>query len=183
MAGIISSAQKIVGETVLSNKFSKLRRDKGVVNLLEARSIGLVYKVTDEKLFNTTKKLIKDLTSDERQVMAIGFVDDLVIPDFCVAAYSGYYFNRKALNWYKGPKSDYIDTFINKEYDILIDLSTSHDLIVKYIVGLSKAKFKVGRQRRGFEKYLDLMIRMKRRAPLSEFIDSAIHYLTVLKTK
>jgi len=26
MAGIISSAQKIVGETVLSNKFSKLRR-------------------------------------------------------------------------------------------------------------------------------------------------------------
>ena len=115
--------------------------------------------------------------------MALGFVDDLTIPDYCVVAYSGYYFNRKDLNWYKLPKSDYINTFINKEYDILIDLSTSNDLILQYIIGLSKAKFKVGRQRRGFEKYFDLMIRIKKRVPMRDFADQAIHYLTVLKSK
>lgn len=182
MAGIKSKIQEITGEIVLSRRYSQITRDKAVVNLLEAKSIGLVYKVTDEKLFNAVKRLIKDLTNDKRQVMALGFVDDDTIPDYCVAAFSGYYFNRKALNWYKAPRSDYIIAFINKEYDILIDLSTSNDYILKYIVALSRAKFKVGRQRRGFEKYYDLMLRMKRSASLNEFVDNAVHYLTVLKS-
>jgi hypothetical protein len=154
-----------------------------VVNLLEARSIGLVYKVTDEQFFNAVKRLIKDLSNDKRQVLALGFVDDDTIPDYCVAAYSGYYFNRKALNWYNAPRPDYIQTFIKKEYDILIDLSTSKDYTLKYIIALSRARFKVGRQRLGFSNHYDLMLRMKKSASYREFIEQAIHYLTVLKSK
>lgn len=183
MAGLITKIQELTGEIVLSSRYARMKRDKTLVNLLEARSVGLVYKVTDESVFNAVKKLIKELTNDKRQVMALGFVDDVTIPDYCVAAYSGYYFNRKALNWYKAPKSDYILTFINKEYDILIDLSTTNDYILKYIVALSRARFKVGRQRRSYEKFYDLMIRIKRSAPMSEFVGSAIHYLTVLKSR
>lgn len=183
MAGIKTKIQEIAGEVVLQRRYSRLERDKAVVNLLEARTIGLVYKVTDERLFNAVKKLIKELSNDKRQVMALGFVDDITIPDYCVAAYSGYYFNRKALNWYKAPKSDYVLTFINKEYDILIDLSTSNDYILRYIIGLSKARFKVGRQRRGVEKFLDLMIRMKKSAPFGDYVQQVIHYLTVLKSR
>jgi hypothetical protein len=134
-------------------------------------------------MFNSVKRLIKDLSNDKRQVLALGYVDDDTIPDYCVAAYSGYYFNRKALNWYNGPKPDYIHTFIQKEYDILIDLSNSRDYIVKYIVALSNARFKVGRQRRGFSNHYDLMLRMKKSASYREFIEQAIHYLTVLKSK
>lgn len=168
---------------MLSYKLSKLVRFKTLVNITQATSIGLVYKVEDEAMFNTVKLLIKEITTEKRQVMALGFVDDYSIPDFCVAAYSGYYFNKKALNWLYAPKSDYILTFINKEYDILIDLSTSGDYVLKYIVALSRAKLKVGRQRKGFEKYYDLMIRMKKKDSLKDFADQAIHYLTVLKSK
>ena len=183
MAGLIAKIKEFTGEVVLIRRYSRLRRDKAVVNLLEAKSIGLVYKVSDERLFNAVKRLIKELSNDKRQVMALGFVDDITIPDYCVAAYSGYYFNRKALNWYKAPKSDYIHAFINKEYDILVDLSTSSDFIIKYIVGLSRARFKVGRQRRGFNKYYDLMLRMKKRDPFDEYVRQVVHYLTVLKSK
>lgn len=183
MAGIITSTKTFVGESILSYKISKMSRSKALVNLMEAKSIGLIYKVTDESLFNGVKKLIKEHSNDKRQIMALGYVDADSIPDYCVAAYSGYYFNNKALNWYKAPKSDYILTFINKEYDILIDLSTTNDYVLKYIVALSRAKLKVGRQRRGFEKYYDMMIRMKRKASMQEFVDQAIHYLTVLKSK
>lgn len=183
MASIISSSRTFIGETILSYRISKSSRDRVLVNLMEAKTIGLVYKVTDEQLFNRVKKLIKELTNEKRQVMALGYVDDQVIPDFCVAAYSGYYFNNKALNWYNAPKSDYILTFINKEYDILIDLSTSNDYVLKYILALSRARFKVGRQRRGFEKYFDLMLRMKKKDTMTQFADQAIHYLTVLKSR
>lgn len=183
MAGIITSAKTFAGETMLSYKISKTSRSKALVNLMEAKSIGLVYKVTDETLFNGVKKLIREYSNEKRQIMALGYVDDDSIPDYCVAAYSGYYFNNKALNWYKAPKSDYIITFINKEYDILIDLSTSNDYVLKYIVALSRARLKVGRQRRGFEKYYDLMIRMKKKDSMQEFVNQATHYLTVLKSK
>ncbi len=183
MAGIISKIKALTGEVILARKTSRLIRNRGVVNLLEARSIGLIYKVTDEQLFDTVKRLIKDLSNDKRQVLALGYVDDDVIPDYCVAAYSGYYFNRKALNWYHAPKPDYIHTFIQKEYDILIDLSNSRDYILKYIVALSRARFKVGRQRPGFSNHYDLMLRMKKSASYREFIEQAIHYLTVIKSK
>ena len=183
MARILKTIQDVTGEVLLLRKYAKQKRAKTLVNLLDARSIGLVYKVKDEKQFNEVKKLIKELTSEKRQVMALGFVDDLAIPDYCVAAYSGYYFNRKALNWYGAPKSDYIKTFIQKDYDILIDLSTSYDYILKYIIALSPARFKVGRQKNGFEKFFDLMIRMKKNDPMGEFVIQALHYLTVLKSK
>lgn len=182
MAAILKTIKDIAGEVVLHRKYAQLKREKTLVNLLEAQSIGLVYKVTDEKQFRDVKRLIKELTSDKRQVMALGFVDDITIPDYCVAAYSGYYFNRKALNWFGAPKPDYILGFIKKEYDILIDLSSSHDYIIKYTIALSKAHFKVGRQKAGFEKFFDLMIRMKKSDTLNEFVGQAIHYLTVLKS-
>lgn len=183
MAGILQTIQQLAGEVVLHRKYARQKRIKTLVNLLDARTIGLVYKVKDEKQFNEVKKLIKELTHEKRQVMALGFVDEMTIPDYCVAAYSGYYFNRKALNWYGAPKSDYIITFINKEYDILIDLTTDYDYILKYIIALSMAHFKVGRQKNGFEKFFDLMIRMKKRDPMRDYVDQAIHYLTVLKSK
>jgi hypothetical protein len=183
MAGIVAQTKQFVGESILGYRYARLQREKKVVNLMEAESIGLVYKVTNEGLFTAVKKLIKDLTTEKRQVMALGFVDDLSIPDYCVAAYSGYYFNRKDLNWYKAPKSDYITAFINKEYDILIDLSTSNDYILKYIIAMSRARFKVGRQRKGMEPFYDLMMRMKRSAHYEEYIGHALHYLTLLKSR
>ena len=96
MAGIVESTKSFIGESMLSFKLSKLERRKALVNITQATSIGLVYKVKDEVMFNTVKSLIKEISNEKRQVMALGFVDDFSIPDYCVAAFSGYYFNKKA---------------------------------------------------------------------------------------
>ena len=114
--------------------------------------------------------------------MALGFVNRKSIPNYCIAANSGYHFNLKDLNWYGAPKNDYIHEFINKEFDILIDLSLDDVFVFKYISGLSRSKFKVGRHNDNYLDCFDLMIKMEPTATLEAFIEQVVHYLVVFKS-
>lgn len=181
MGGMISSIKRMAGSYFLNKKLSRMRRSKKLINLHSAGTIGIVYSVTDEESFNTVKKLVKDLTSRQRQVMALGFVNRKSIPNYCVAAGSGYHFSLADLNWYGGPRNAYIAEFINTEFDILIDLNLERFYVEDYITSLSKAKFKVGREDTGLQNSLDMMIKMKAGSTLAEFIEQIVHYLVIIK--
>ncbi len=182
MAGIIEKIKRKVANYVLNKKLSRLSRDKKLVNLHNARTIGILYNVNSQTTFQIVKTLVKELTSRQRQVMAIGFVNRKSIPNYCIAANSGYHFNLRDLNWYGAPKNDYIHEFINKEFDILIDLSLDDLFVFKYISGLSRSKFKVGRHNDNYLECFDLMIKMEPSATLEAFIEQVIHYLVVFKS-
>ena len=53
------------------------------------------------------------------------------------------FFNIKDLNWYYKPQNYIIDNFIQKEYDILINLCDSSVIPIKYLVASSIARFKI----------------------------------------
>lgn len=182
MANIASYIKSYVGELVLNQRLKRLRRDKRVINLNEAKTVGIVYNVSDQKVFNTIKILVKELTTQKRQVMAIGFVNRKSIPNYCIAANSGYYFNQRDINWFGGPKNDYIKEFINKEFDILIDLNVDDEYVLRHISGLSRSKFKVGSYSKIHEKYFDLMIDFNS-SKIEEFIEQVLYYLLVLNRK
>lgn len=183
MANILSHIKSYTGEFVLDQRIKKLKRNKRVINLNEAKAVGIVYNVSDQRVFNTIKGLVKELTTQKRQVMAIGYVDRNSIPNYCIAANSGYYFNQRDLNWYGGPKNDYIKEFINKEFDILIDLNLYDEYALRYISGLSRSKFKVGSYSKTHEKYFDMMIDFKSVSKIEEFIEQVLYYLLVLNRK
>ncbi|MCB2219194.1 MAG: hypothetical protein KQI35_02280 [Bacteroidetes bacterium] len=182
MAGVIENIKRRFGDWILNRQLKKFSRHKKLVNLDEAVQIGIVYKVNSEKVFNAIKDLTKALTSTKKQVLAIGFVDRNDIPNYCVAANAGYYFSRKDLNWYGGPKNDYIKTFIDKEFDILIDLTLENVYINRYITGLSKSKFKVGPELEFTQPALDMMIKMDKDAMEEEYILQILHYLRMFKS-
>jgi hypothetical protein len=183
MPGLIHSIKSQVGEFILKSRMNKIQRNKKLVNLDEAVTIGIVYKVNNEKLFNTVKDLTKVLTTGKKQVLALGFVDRNDIPNYCVAANAGYYYTRKDLNWWGGPKSDYLKTFLDKEFDILIDLTLEDVYINRYIMALSKSKFKVGGHLRVNEQVLDMMIKMDKNANEEDYILQFLHYLRMFKSK
>ena len=183
MTSIITKIKQNAGEFLLKQKLSSVSRKKKLTNLNEAKSITIVYNVTSQTTFRTVKTLVKDLSTKQRQVMALGFINRKSIPNYCVAANSGYYFNLRDLNWYGGPKNDYLKEFIRKEFDILIDLTMEDVYILKYITGLSKAKLKVGRYSKKHENYFDLMINLKESSTMEDFIEHVLHYLLILKRK
>ena len=181
--GIISEIKQSAGKYIFYRKLKNLKRNKKLVNLNEAKTVGIVYNVTNQEIFKKVKLLIKDLTTAKRQVMAIGFVNRKSIPDYCIAAYSGYYFDQKDLNWFGGPKNNYIKEFINKEFDILIDLTLEDVFVIQFISGLSKSRLKVGRYSENHIKYYDLMIKVNNSLSLDIFIEQILHYLLILKSK
>jgi hypothetical protein len=179
----LSGIKQTVGNFLLNKNLSRLERDKKLVSFSDARNIGIVYLVSNQGVFNKVKLLIRKLNSPYRQVMALGFVNRDSIPDYCVAANSGYYFDKKDLNWYGAPNNDYIKEFINKEFDIIIDLTLEDVYVLQYIVALSKSKLKVGRFSKSMEKYYDLMIKNNNNTLSDEYIDQILYYLDILKSK
>ena len=182
MAGIFENIKSTYGKWILKSQFGKVSRHKSLVNLDEAKNIGIVYKVNSEREFNAVKDLTKALTTTKKQVLAIGFVDRNEIPNYCVAANAGFYFSRKDINWFGGPKSDYIKTFINKEFDILIDLTLENVFINRYISSLSRSRFKVGPELGFNQDFLDMMIKMDNNTREEEYILQILHYLRMFKS-
>jgi hypothetical protein len=172
-----------IGKFILNRKLKNSSREKKVVNLDKARSIVLVYNVTDEKKFNIIKSISGDLSNDNRQVHVMGYVDSKSIPDYCVAANAGYYFSRNEINWYGGPKTDYLHQFVKKPFDILIDLTTEDTLITKYIAGLSNSKFKTGSFSKESQQYLDMMIEADPRESFENYLEQTLHYLKIIKSE
>jgi len=179
----LSGIKQTVGNFVLNRNTSGLERDKKLVNLSEARHVGIVYLVSNQSVFNKVKILIRKLNSPYRQVIALGFVNGDAIPDYCITANTGYYFDNKDLNWFGAPKNDYIKKFINKEFDIIIDLTVEDIFVLRYIIALSRSKLKVGRFSKSMQKYYDLMIKNDRKTLSNEYIDQILHYLNILKSK
>jgi len=183
MADFFSGLKKRTGNFVLQRRQKKVMRNKRLVNLDEAQTICIVYKVNTQKDFNLIKDLTKALTSGKKNVLALGFVNRDEIPNYCIAANAGYYFTRKDLNWYGIPRTDYLKGLINKEFDILIDFSLDDTFINRYITSLSVSCFKVGLHTEYNQAHLDMMIRMDDSSELDEFILQTLNYLRMFKSK
>jgi hypothetical protein len=183
MGSFISNIKGAAGKFVLKKRLSHFKREKRLINLHSAKTIGIVYTVTGEDVFNTVKKLVKELTSRQRQVMALGFVNRKSIPNYCIAANSGYHFSQSDLNWFGAPRNAYIAEFMNTEFDILIDLNMESAYVLDFITSLSKAKFKVGRHDENLQPSLDMIIKMQPGTSIEAFIEQIIHYLVIIKPK
>ena len=90
------------------------------------------------------------------------------------------FFFLKDLNWYYKPQNYVINNFLEKDYDILINLCTSNCVPVKYLAGSSRAKFKVGKFEDNLSVY-DMMIDVKQNS-LETLIKEVKHYLNLINT-
>ena len=172
-----------LGQLILSRRLKKTGRDRRVINLDEAESIVIIYDVVNEKRFAEVRTLQQQLNTNKRKVMVIGYIDSKTIPNYCVEANAGYFFNRRSVNWFGLPKADYLNQFVMKSFDILVDLTTEGHFITKYLTGLSISKFKSGKYSEAKKLYLDLMIECDPDASFADFIRQTLHYLKIIKSK
>ena len=89
------------------------------------------------------------------------------------------FFYQKDLNWYYKPQNYIIDNFVQKEYDILINLCDSSIIPIKYLVASSMAHFKIGIYEEEYEIY-DLMISLKEDKSIDKLMIEIKRYLKLI---
>ncbi len=97
------------------------------------------------------------LTQKKIEVSVLGYVHSKKLIDHYLYRKGFDFFTKNNLNWYNRPKSDTVEDFMKKPYDILINLSLERYYPIQYVLALSPSTFKVGKY---FEEpnYMDLMI-------------------------
>lgn len=152
------------------------------VQFERAKSIGILYDSTDEKYFELVKKYVKDIREQHhKEVLALGYYDQDELPPMRFSKLGLDFFTRKQLNYFLKPKATVVKNFINREFDILIDLHTANHIPFRYIVAQSKAKFKIGKYEKAATNFYDFMISTRDHVSLHQFIGQVNQYLNLFK--
>jgi hypothetical protein len=154
---VLDNTKVLIGRKVLQNKLKNLMRDTKVCNINEAKTIGIIYNATNSVSFEIIRDFTRILMQKKIEVSVLGYVDSKKLIDHYLYRKGFDFFTKNNLNWYNRPKSDTVDDFMNKPYDILINLSLEEYYPIQYVLALSPSTFKVGKY---FEEpnYMDLMI-------------------------
>jgi hypothetical protein len=170
----------LVGNYFLKEELSKTGRERTITNLRDARKIGILYTLDDVPEYETVSEFVSRLQHDHKEVKALGFVKNKNLVSRFLPKLSYDFFSRKDINWFFKPLHSRVKDFIEKEFDILIDLSMKDSLPLKFISGLSLAHCRIGRFSEGNRVCYDIMIDLTSPLTLNEYILQIVHYLTVI---
>jgi len=161
----------------LKKELARSARDKKFISFEKSRNIGIIYKVGEEKDQIEFSEFVSRLQNDKKEVKALGIIKYKDIPHYCYPKLSYDYVTRRNINWMRKPTGEKVTDFIQKEFDLLINFDTTHDIALNYIAGFSHAKCKVGLFHENNEAIYDLMIDTDINCPFKELAE---HYLTYI---
>ena len=170
------------GRWVFQRELNSNKRTKAVSNLENAKSIGILYEATDAVQIKKIEPFVKYFFELKKDVKALGYVNKKKLDNHHIPKLNYDFFYLKDLNWYYKPQNYIISNFVKKEYDILINLSDSNCIPIKYLVASSLAHFKIGQFEDGFEIY-DLMIKLDKEKSKERLMEEIKHYLNLINKK
>jgi hypothetical protein len=172
----------MIGNYFLKEELLKTARERKLTNLKDAKKIGVLYTLDDVPVYETVSEFVALLQHDHKEVKALGFVKNKNLVSRFLPKLSYDFFSDKDTNWFFQPIQSKVRDFMEKEYDILIDLSMKDNLPLKFISALSMAHCRVGRFSEANRVCYDIMIDLNKPISLNEYILQIIHYLTVINS-
>ena len=163
----------------LNKKLRKFKRIRESHNFETAKTAGILFTPTDQLSFEQIKQFLTYLGDYKLQIYVLGYIDAKVIPESFLFWKGINLFSRKELTWSMVPRTEVVTDFIDKPFDVLLDLSLDDFFPVEYIARLSKSKFKVGRFTDEHSAY-DLMFEFDRENNLGSYLEYIKKYLNLI---
>lgn len=164
-----------IGHHALEKKLKNEMHRPLVCNIKDAKTIGIIYNATEYVSFEIIKDFTKQISKGDVKVTILGYVHSKKLIDHYLYRKGFDFFSRNELNWYYKPVSETVESFIQQPFDILFNLSLEGYFPIQYIVGLSKASFKVGKFSQS-ENNLDLMIDIEKEKSLMKKLHDEIAF-------
>lgn len=157
---------------------AEVERDRAQqIRWSEKPSIGLLYffRPEEEKELH---RWVENKAKNGFKVRSLGFIE-LGKGESSPASGLRYeYFSQHDLNWFYQPTSTTVKSFIESDFDVLIDLDRVGRLPIRYALQQSKARMKIGRC--GEEVPFDLCFEVDRKTDISAFLELTEQYLDML---
>jgi hypothetical protein len=175
----------------LKKGLASLSRNKKLIHIDSATSIAILFELTDEAVYYSIQKYFQKLQEKKVKVKAIGFANNKQASDQFLPVLSFDFFNAKQISWFRVPKAQSIQDFIESDFDICINLASEDVFPLKYIAALSKSRLKVGAYHNEMveAKYkelgniYDIMMMVEDNHNQIEFLNQVQEYLTILNPK
>lgn len=159
----------------LMNSFKS--KDVNKFSFDKVKTVAILFDATDKEDYELMKKYVTYLREYRKKVKVIGYYAKKEVPDFALSKLEYDFFSQKELNFIGVPLPQFVEGFINEEFDLLLDLNIKHHFPLKYISSLSKANFKVGEYNEKDVNNYDLMINIEDKRTLKYLMKQIDIYL------
>jgi hypothetical protein len=170
------------GQYYCRKEQARIERRLVMTNLQEAKRIGILYTLDNVPDYERVSEFVAQLQGEHKEVKALGYVKNRNLVQRFLPKLSYDFFSKRDLTWFYKPIHTKVRDFVEKEFDLLIDLSLHDSFPLKYIAALSKAFCRVGRFSEENTEYYDLLIDLKPSMTSEEYLGQIRHYLTIINT-
>ena len=177
---IITNIKQLAGNYFLKQDQRVLERNKTALSLTEAKSFAIVFEASKLEDVDLVKKYVAYLKEMKKRIKVIGFLDSNSDPSFTYSKLEYEFFNKKDLVWYLKPHGSIYNSFVAEDFDVLIDLNLLDHFPLKYVVAMSKAKFKVGKYSEENKDIHDLLIDVDEAKTFKYFLRQVDTYLGMI---
>ncbi len=162
----LNDIKKGIQQRTLKKQLSNKERKTGEMNMLKAKSIGLLFDATNLSERNTVLSYAEKLKKKNKKVQLLGFFEQAPQED----NFTFPFYVKKDINWKGVPVGQKIKDFLELRLDLLIHLNLETNLHSESIAAISDACLKIGPVTENVHCY-DLMIDPAKNQNLSDFIN------------
>ena len=145
-------------------------------NFSKTESVGILFNGSEKKNNVIIKETIKYFSNKKISCEALGFVNKKKMYEHNLTSLNVDFFNLNDCTFIGLPKSNNLISFIDKKFDILINIANENHFLYDYIVTKSDSKLKIGHTN---NKYYDLVIKSDKKN-VGNFIKEVIFYLELM---
>ena len=179
---MLETLRSFIGNYYFKKELARSGRNRKLVNLQDARKIGILYNLESVPDYEVVSDFVTELQHERKEVKALGYVKNKNLVSRFLPKLSYDFISSKDVNWYFMPGQAKIKDFIEKEFDLLIDLSLKDNLPLRYISGLSMSLCRIGRFSEKNTDCYDFMIDVPQAATLKEYIRHITYYLNQINS-
>ncbi|MFH0999420.1 MAG: hypothetical protein V1783_01145 [Bacteroidota bacterium] len=173
--------KKYFQENRLRKAYSLNKRLKEFNNFSLIKTIGIISNPQTEEQMNQFLKIVNHFHVLGKQSFSLLFLDKLIKDEHFLTNIDGHVISEKNCNWIGTPTKDInLNHFINKDFDLLIDLSFTPSYSLNYLFILSNARLKAMPTSDFSRKYADLMLDSIKTDNKFNFTTELIHYLEII---
>lgn len=152
--------------------------DHQVVNLKQAKDIGILFDASKEENIHIIKDYSEKLKNLDKHIELLAYHKNIKKTEGMPFPL----FTSKEVNWYMKPTGKQVNKFMNHKFDLLINANVEPCAPLEYIIALSHARYRVGYYDPRKTNHYDLMISLNKERSLNHYMDQVNYYLEILKT-